>query len=180
VQLAPMQPRLATQYPPDMAYDDDVRREVLAYFAQVQKNPLAGDAVENCKAVWTTLKKLYVADPANLDKIAAWGYCDVENERNQARHFMGNIMPSIAALDLQPADYKKVIMPVLALHGDKDRSAPIGGSRDWAFLLPYGRYITLPNVGHAPWIEAPQVVLPAIATFLNGRWPSGTTQVLRI
>ena len=37
--------------------------------------------------------------------------------------------------------------------------------------LPNARLVTLDNVAHAPWIEAPEKVLPAVDAFLNGEWP---------
>jgi len=32
--------------------------------------------------------------------------------------------------------------------------------------------VTVEGAGHAPWIEAPQRVLAAMATFLDGDWPA--------
>jgi 2-hydroxy-6-oxonona-2,4-dienedioate hydrolase len=62
-------------------------------------------------------------------------------------------------------------MPVLTIHGRKDRSAPYGGGQDWVSRLPDARLLTVENAGHAPWIEQPATVFGAIATFLSGRWP---------
>jgi pimeloyl-ACP methyl ester carboxylesterase len=38
-------------------------------------------------------------------------------------------------------------------------------------LLGEARLVTVEGGGHAPWIEAPDLVLGAIATFLDGEWP---------
>jgi pimeloyl-ACP methyl ester carboxylesterase len=53
-----------------------------------------------------------------------------------------------------------------------DRSAPYGGGRDWATILPNARLVTVDNAGHIPWIEKPGEVFDALQTFLDGSWPS--------
>jgi pimeloyl-ACP methyl ester carboxylesterase len=62
-------------------------------------------------------------------------------------------------------------MPVLIVHGTKDRSTPYGGGREWALTLPNARLLSVENTAHAPWIEAPDKVLDSIELFLNGNWP---------
>jgi pimeloyl-ACP methyl ester carboxylesterase len=53
-------------------------------------------------------------------------------------------------------------MPVLVVHGTKDRSAPYGGGRDWAAMLPNARLVTVTNAGHVPWIEKPGEVFDTL------------------
>jgi len=60
---------------------------------------------------------------------------------------------------------------VLVVHGQKDRSAPLGGARDWAARLPAARLLEVPEAAHAPWLEDPSV-LPAIAAFLREGRPA--------
>ena len=43
--------------------------------------------------------------------------------------------------------------------------------------LPNARLITLKNVAHAPWIEAPEKVLLAVEAFLNGEWPQSAETI---
>ena len=74
-------------------------------------------------------------------------------------------------------DLAKVTCPVLTVHGRKDRSAPYGGGREWALVLPNARLVTIDNGGHAPWIEAPDIVFGAIDTFLDGEWPAAAERV---
>jgi len=58
---------------------------------------------------------------------------------------LDGIDSSIAELDV----------PTLVLHGEAD---PIGeaGPREIARLLPRGRFVSLPGVGHVPWLEDPR------------------------
>jgi pimeloyl-ACP methyl ester carboxylesterase len=70
-------------------------------------------------------------------------------------------------ISLTSADVTMLTMPVLTIHGRKDRSGPYGGARDWANLLPNGQLLTIEDGGHMPWIEAPAEVLSAIERFLQ-------------
>src|SRR6185369_10214507 len=63
--------------------------------------------------------------------------------------------------DAHRADWGRCELPL-------DRSAPYGGAREWAMLLDEARLVTVEGGGHAPWIEAPELVLGSIATFLDG------------
>jgi pimeloyl-[acyl-carrier protein] methyl ester esterase len=69
-------------------------------------------------------------------------------------------------MKITPTDVSSLTMPVLTIHGRRDRSAPYGGGRDWARLLPNGRLLTLDEAGHMPWIDAPDQVFSAIDRFL--------------
>ena len=69
---------------------------------------------------------------------------------------------------------------MLIVHGDKDRSAPYGGGREWAMTFPNARLVTVEGAGHAPWIESPERVLPAITGFLDGSWPAEAEHVTSV
>lgn len=78
--------------------------------------------------------------------------------------------------------YRTLAMPVLLFAGDKDRSFPLiqyapedkreslpmipAAARAVAAELPHGQLVSVPNVGHVPHLEAPDVVRPALTTFL--------------
>jgi pimeloyl-ACP methyl ester carboxylesterase len=81
------------------------------------------------------------------------------------------LLPSLNAVNVTREDVEGVAAPVLIVHGLKDRSAPIGGGRDWARMLPDARLLAIDNGGHGPWIEAPDLVIGAIERFLGGDWP---------
>ena len=44
-------------------------------------------------------------------------------------------------------------------------------------MLPNARLVTVADAGHAPWIEAPDVVFGSINTFLDGAWPERAEKV---
>ena len=63
-------------------------------------------------------------------------------------------------------------MPVLTIHGTYDRNAPYEGGRDWVATLPNARLLTIERAAHASFADAPDIVIPAIRTFLSGQWPA--------
>jgi proline iminopeptidase len=166
VQIGPMGPHPSKQYPPELAYTDSVARDVFAQISEIQKDRGSIDPEQRCRRVWSVLRLLYVTDPGDADKIR-WGRCELPNERGFLKYWTESILPSIHALSLTPTDLAAVTCPVLTLHGTKDRSAPHGGGRDWASLLPNARLFSLEGAGHAPWIEQKTVVFAAIDGFLR-------------
>jgi pimeloyl-ACP methyl ester carboxylesterase len=116
------------------------------------------------------LRPIYVVDPADVEKLDGWQRCHLETERTAMTYFTEYLLPSIRPLTAR--DVSGVTMPVLVVHGTKDRSAPYGGGRDWAAMLPNARLVTVENAGHMPWIEKPGDVFDTLQTFLDGAWPS--------
>lgn len=62
-------------------------------------------------------------------------------------------------------------LPVLIVHGTADRQAPYESARAWLGAFGNARLLTVEGAAHLPWVEAPDQVMPAIATFLDGGWP---------
>jgi pimeloyl-ACP methyl ester carboxylesterase len=169
VQIGPSPPDLDRTYPPELAWSDATTAKVMAGIGALQRAP-AADPVERCRALWAVLGELYVVDAANAHRIR-WGRCELANERAGMRYWLTYLMPSLQRLRLADADLARATAPTLVVHGTHDRSAPYGSGRDWARRLPNARLLTVPGAGHAPWIEAPGVVVPALRTFLGGTWP---------
>jgi pimeloyl-ACP methyl ester carboxylesterase len=177
VQISSMQPRQSTTYPPHLTNADSVLQTFFASFGRLQQEQQTLTPEEFCGKFWTLLRTLYVFNPDDADKIEHWKGCHVITELNAMRYWMSSLMPSIQGLNFTSEDLAKVQCPVLAVHGTKDRSGPYGGGREWALILPNARLLTIENVAHAPWIEAPEKVLGPIRTFLNGAWPDGAETV---
>lgn len=165
VQVGPAPP-FFKQYPAELTWQDDIARNISSQTAALQAERASMDPVEFCRKFWALLRPLFVLDPTDAAKIEKWGYCDCPNERGFMKHLMTNIYPSMQRLSLTPEDFAKVHMPVLTIHGRKDRSAPYGGALDWVERLPNARLLTVENAAHVPWIEAPELVFGAIRDFL--------------
>jgi pimeloyl-ACP methyl ester carboxylesterase len=176
VQVGPTEPRPGKQYPAHLTGVDATLRDVLGRLAQLQKERQTGDPEEFCRRFWSILRVIYVANPADADKID-WGRCDLPNELNFMRYWNEHVFPSLRSLALPAEELAKVTAPVLTIHGTRDRSAPYGGGREWALLLPNARLVTVEVAAHAPWIEAPERVFGSIRTFLDGAWPEAAEQV---
>jgi len=179
VQIGPMQPNAGKRYPVHLAFADATLTEVFAELGELQKQRESEDRVAFCKKFWAILRIIYVANRVDADKID-WGRCDLPNELNFMKYWQETIYPSIKNLNFTAAEFSKVQPPVLTIHGVKDRSAPYGGGREWALLLPNARLLTVENAGHAPWIEAPDEVLDSIDTFLGGSWPEAAQKVMSL
>jgi pimeloyl-ACP methyl ester carboxylesterase len=136
VQIGPMQSDMSKQYPAHLTGADATLKEVFSKIAQLQKERAPDeDPEEACKKFWSVLRVIYVTDPANADKID-WGRCDLPNERNLWNYFNTIILPSVQSLKLGVGAFANAKAPILIIHGTRDRSAPYGGARDWAMMLP--------------------------------------------
>jgi pimeloyl-ACP methyl ester carboxylesterase len=62
-----------------------------------------------------------------------------------------------------------VSVPVLLLHGEKDRLVPVQSARAAAAHCPHWRYEELPGLGHVPQMEAPDTVARLIAAWQSAR-----------
>jgi pimeloyl-ACP methyl ester carboxylesterase len=158
-------PDAAATYPPELAYADAVLPAAFAELGKLQAARASyADPAAFARAAWDVLRPIYVADPANAGKIR-WDRNELVNEREFLGYFMAVVQPSIQALRFGDADFAAVRVPVLVVHGRKDRSAPFGAALDWVAKLPAARLFEVPEAAHAPWLEDPSV-LPAIAAFL--------------
>jgi proline iminopeptidase len=180
VQIGASPPQAAKAYPPALTARDETFATVMRVVAALQANPDPADPEERCRRFWTALAPLYVVDPARAHRVVGWGRCDLPNERRAFAYLSRYVFPSMQALAVDAGTVATVRGPVLLVHGRRDRSAPYGGARDWAGMLPDARLLTVDDAAHAPWIEAPDLVFGAIDTFLDGRWPDAATRIIRV
>jgi proline iminopeptidase len=171
VQIGPAQPFFGKQYPAHLTGADATLLEVSTKLAHLQKESESEDPKELRNKWWSLMRVLYVADPADADKIN-WSF-----DENMMKHLKENIFPSIQSLNLSAEEVAKANAPVLTIHGTKDRQAPYGGGREWALMLLNARLVTVENAAHLPWIEAPERVFSSIKTFLDGTWPEAAHKV---
>ena len=174
VQIGPMQPHAGKQYPAHLTCADGTLAEVFSKLGELQKERESTDPVEFCKKFWDILRVIYVSNPADAGRIN-WGRCELANERNMMRYWNETVFPSIKELNFE--DVSKAQAAVLTIHGMRDRSAPYGGGREWAMMLPNARLVSVEKAGHAPWVENPELVFGSIQTFLDGEWPEAAEKV---
>jgi pimeloyl-ACP methyl ester carboxylesterase len=84
-----------------------------------------------------------------------------------------SLMGMLARRSSYLASMKAIRVPVLLLHGEKDRLVSIGASRAVAAANPSWRFRVAPDVGHVPQLEAPEWtaghILAWLATDVAGR-----------
>lgn len=176
VQIGPMGPDYATQYPPHLANADATLGDVLARLGELQQERALHDPKQFCRRFWSILRRLYVVDPDDADRLG-WEPCDLPNEMAFMQPWSEHVLPSIQRLQLTADDFARISAPVLTVHGRKDRSSAYGGGRDWALRLPNARLLTVDHAAHVPWIEEPDLVFGAIRRFLEGGWPATAEKV---
>jgi len=174
VQIGAMQPCAGKQYPAHLMCADATLTEVFSKLGRLQKERDAHDPVEFCKKFWDILRVIYVSNPADASRIN-WGRCELATERNFMLYWSESIYPSIQKLNFD--EVWKAQAPVLTIHGVEDRSAAYGGGREWAVMLPNAHLLSVEKAGHAPWVEAPELVFGSIRAFLGGSWPDAAQKV---
>jgi pimeloyl-ACP methyl ester carboxylesterase len=65
-------------------------------------------------------------------------------------------------------DVAALRVPVLTIHGTKDRNAPYGAGKEWAEALPSARLLTAEGAAHQAWVDRPELLV-AIREFLAAR-----------
>ena len=66
----------------------------------------------------------------------------------------------------------ELVMPTLIVWGARDRVVPLAQARDAVGRLRRGRLAVIPDCGHPPQIERPELFLEALGSFLDG--PAGS------
>ena len=181
VQMGPVPYKFGTEYPAHLTAND---QEPVLDPEEVQRlRQLRADGFhesnpkEYCQQEWSVTRFRLVGNPANVEKLGP-GWCEMPNEWpvNMARHFQ-HFFVSVQQLEIPKEEIAGITVPVLTIHGTKDRNAPYGSGREWALTLPNARLLTVQGVAHQSWLEAPEIILPAIDEFLRGAWPAAAEKV---
>ncbi|HEX2834906.1 MAG TPA: alpha/beta fold hydrolase [Thermoanaerobaculia bacterium] len=128
-------------------------------------------SLELCEANWNVMRYGFVGNPKYASRVTS--PCAFENERWENFGPAFQVLWPTALQPMSDADVAKVTMPVLVIHGTKDRNASYEDGKAWAKALPDARLLTVENAAHATWADDPVVVLGAIRHFLRGEWPLG-------
>jgi pimeloyl-ACP methyl ester carboxylesterase len=74
---------------------------------------------------------------------------------------------------------RRVEVPTLILHGERDRLVPLRMVRALASSLPRGELAVLPGVGHVPQFEVPDTTAGLVRSFLDEVYPAGARRRIR-
>jgi len=180
VQLSPVPRKFDTQYPASLMHIDSVPVVDSATTARIDSLKRSGWARDHprefCEESRRASRVRLVSDPSKA--AALMDPCGMPNEWpvNLERHFEHHFA-AVQRLDVSKESVARVRVPVLTIHGTWDRNAPYAAGREWALTLPNARLITVERAAHQVAADAPEVVLPAIDTFVGGRWPERAEKI---
>jgi pimeloyl-ACP methyl ester carboxylesterase len=180
IQIGPVPLKYGTEYPQEFLPNDE--KPVIDPEAQARIDELYKQGAHErnprdfCEQEWRVSRFRLVGDPANVDKLKS--VCHLPNEWaiNLRRHF-GIHFVGVQKLEIPKAEVAQVSVPVLTIHGTKDRNAVYGAGREWAVLLPNARLLTVKGAAHFPWVDEPKLVFSAIDTFLSGKFPKAAEKL---
>jgi pimeloyl-ACP methyl ester carboxylesterase len=181
VQIGPVARRWDTPFPPELTANDPapvIDSAARAMLDSLRTSDLAErDPKAHCQRERDITRVRLVGDPRLAARVP--DLCEAPNEwpRAFARHLRHHFVGSVQNLDVPWETFRRVTVPVLTVHGTRDRNAPYGAGREWASRLPNARLLTVQGAAHMPWLDQPDLVLTALETFLSGKWPAGAERV---
>jgi pimeloyl-ACP methyl ester carboxylesterase/ketosteroid isomerase-like protein len=152
--------------------DDLQRLQKMTGEGAAEKSPR-----EFCVAQWNALRYMLVGDPKKAPRVTVDEMCALENEWPVNVNKVFERLLSGEPRRLSEEELKKIAVPVLTIHGTKDRNSPYDNGRNWATQLPNARLITLEGAAHALWLDDPVTTYAAMRAFLRGEWPLGSANV---
>ena len=124
-----------------------------------------------CQAYYRLWFRPFFADASALSR-SRGDFCagTAESRRNKIQGVDRFTMASLGNWDWRAA-MASVALRTLIIHGELD-PIPLATAAEWATTLRNARLLTLPRVGHFPYLEAPDQFFSAIDTFMTGDWPA--------
>jgi pimeloyl-ACP methyl ester carboxylesterase len=180
VQLGPVPRKFGTEYPASLAHHDSgavVDSAAAARIDSLSRTEWARDhQKELCEEQQRTFSRRLVGDPSHASRLM--DPCGMPNEwpASLERHFEFHF-GAVQKLDVPREAVARVRVPVLTVHGTWDRNAPYAAGREWALTLPNARLLTVEGAAHQVTADAPNIVIPAIETFVDGKWPANVERV---
>ncbi len=77
---------------------------------------------------------------------------------------------SLGEYDLLPK-LRQIRIPTLIVEGEQS-TPTLDSVRAWAEAMPTSRLLLIPDSGHFPQVEQPNLFFPAVERFLHGGWPA--------
>lgn len=136
----------------------------------------AEDPVATCEAYEAIVRKLAEARGEHANWKGTTCAAPPEAVRYYYRHTAQFAPSTFAAWDFT-SGLEDFAAPVLVVHAARDTVAR-PAQRAWAAAVPNGRLLLVPRARIAI-ADRPDLVIPAITTFLGGEWPAGAEAVER-
>jgi pimeloyl-ACP methyl ester carboxylesterase len=175
VQMGPVSIQWGAEFPANEMNKDDHKIVDGAGWSELQKMRKEGydksHPREFCEKEWSVTRVRLVGNQANVAKLGG-SRCEYENEwpTNLGPHFQASFT-SIQKANISDSDLATITIPVLTIHGTKDRNAPYGSGKQWATRLPNARFISVDGAAHNSWVDEAKII-DWIDEFLGGNWPA--------
>ena len=127
------------------------------------------DPVRWCRAVHGAFFRGYVVDPSVLEGMRSDPCVEPNLDADRVNDFARRGIEKLGSYDWRE-EFRALDVPTLILHGAED-PVPLAGSREWEECLPDVRLELLEDVGHMPWLEAPERFHAPLRDFLGAGGP---------
>jgi len=137
----------------------------------------AADTKHACRDYWAMAMIPRLAEPARTLPLIKSDLCaaPLAGIRYGLTTTNRVVMGSIGDWDLRFA-LAKLPVPTLVVHGERE-AIPMDLVEEWVTALPDARLLRVPDAAHFAYAERPEIVWPAVETFLAGTWPANAVRI---
>jgi proline iminopeptidase len=133
----------------------------------------AQDPVDLCRRFYQFYLRNYFVDPAARTRSVA-DDCGYPGYRMVRAARISRLTEESGYQDRRWDERMSAVKaPVLVIHGRQD-FIPIGSAETWAGGFADARLLVIDRSSHSPFFDRPDAFFPAVASFLDGRWPPGS------
>ncbi|HKE16200.1 MAG TPA: alpha/beta hydrolase [Kofleriaceae bacterium] len=146
-------------------------RKELARLAELEQQMVRGGDVEKlCREYWAIAVKPRLARPEQAGKVTG-DFCGAGAQAIKSGMGVAgpHTLESLGEWDFR-AGLAAVSAPTLILHGDEE-AIPMDLVEEWTTALPHAKLVKIPGASHFPYVERPDLVWPAIESFLRSARP---------
>lgn len=131
--------------------------------------PTADNPVALCREFFAIYLKPYFFDQSAMNRRRG-SSCDAPPDAVRNYILVNDAtMASLKDYDFFPI-LAQIRKPAFVVEGEQSTTT-VEGVRAWAKTLPNARLLLVPNAGHYPQVEQPDVFFPAAREFLDGGFP---------
>jgi proline iminopeptidase len=135
--------------------------ELRTQLAHVQGAAFEAVSRAYCELAWST----DVTDRGRARELVQQLFVDDLHPNYQVNQVLGEDGDRFAESATIPQRLANVQVPTLVIHGEADlRPARVAGQL--ASMIPNAKFMLLPEVGHLPWLEQPQLLRGILRQFL--------------
>lgn len=164
--VPPMQGDFSTRYGVNLAnrLSIEEQQQMAGFFQELIQGE--DNIIKVCKEYWNIALKPRLAEGLPVS-IVKGDCCTAPPEAIKFGMQVTNsaTFTSLGNWDLRPA-LKNLNITTLILHG-KQEAIPMDMVEEWETTMPNAKLIKVPKAGHFVYVEQPDIVWPAIETFLS-------------